>query len=282
MSATLFGQSVLSGLFSGCLYGLLGLGLTLSWRFLRIINLAHFGLIFLAAYLTYHFVQSRGVSPLLAGAGLVPLFFGLGVAQQWLFIRFRVSELPSVIVTFGLTIIIEALIQWIWSADFVRLETHLVRGSLKIGSLLAPWDELIMGGFAVASCVAAWAYLNFTWAGKALRDSLDDPDIAAAFGVPNRRLALVVSVAAAAFAAMGGVFVALLYTLTPSQIYSWLGVVIAVVLLGGLGRPLGVLAAGLLVGVAEAVTMALVEPAWAPIAPFSLLIAVLVLWPERI
>jgi branched-chain amino acid transport system permease protein len=274
MSATLLGQSLLSGLFSGCLYALLGLGLTLSWRYLRIINLAHFALIFLAAYLTYHFASTRHVHPLVTGAALLPIFFCLGVAQQALFIRYKVGEFASVIVTFGLTIVVETLIQWIWSADFVRLETHLARGSLEFGSLLAPWDELIMCAFALSACIATWACLTFTWLGKALRASLDNPDIAASFGVPNRRLALIVSGAAASFAAMGGVFIALLYTLTPSSIYTWFGVVLATVLLGGLGSPIGAIGAGLLIGVGESMTMAVV--------PFSLLIFILVLWPERI
>ena len=210
ISATLLGQSVLSGLFSGCLYALLGLGLTLSWRYLRIINLAHFALIFLAAYLAYWMNSAYGFHPLMTCLALIPAFFALGVAQQLLFIRFKVGEFASVIVTFGLTIIVESLIQFIWSADFVRMETHLARGSLEIGKLLAPWDELFMCAVALSVCVATWACLNFTWLGKALRASLDNPDIAASFGVPNRALALLVSGAAASFAAIGGVFVALL------------------------------------------------------------------------
>ena len=282
ISATLLGQSVLSGLFSGCLYALLGLGLTLSWRYLRIINLAHFALIFLAAYLAYWMNSGYGAHPLLTCLALIPAFFALGVAQQLLFIRFKVGEFASVIVTFGLTIIVESLIQFIWSADFVRMETHLARGSMEIGKLLAPWDELFMCAVALSVCVATWACLNFTWLGKALRASLDNPDIAASFGVPNRALALLVSGAAASFAAIGGVFVALLYTLTPSSIYSWFGVVLATVLLGGLGSPLGAIGAGLLIGVGEALTMAVVAPSWAPVAPFTLLILILVLWPERI
>ncbi len=282
MSATLLGQSLLSGLFSGCLYALLGLGLTLSWRYLRIINLAHFALIFLAAYLTYHMSVTWRVHPLVTGAALLPIFFGLGVAQQALFMRYNVGEFASVIVTFGLTIVVESMIQWIWSADFVRIETHLARGSMEIGGLLAPWDHLIMCGFSLSACVATWACLNFTWLGKALRASLENPAIAASFGVPNRRLALLVAGAAGAFAAMGGVFIALLYTLTPSSIYTWFGVVLATVLLGGLGNPIGAIGAGLLIGVGEAMTMAITAPSWAPVVPFALLICILVLWPERI
>jgi branched-chain amino acid transport system permease protein len=76
------------------------------------------------------------------------------------------------------------------------------------------------------------------------------------------------------------VFIALTSTLAPSQIEAWIGVVFAVVIIGGLARPLGALAAGCLIGVSESVTMAAVNPAWAPLVAFSILI-VLLLWRPR-
>jgi branched-chain amino acid transport system permease protein len=82
-------------------------------------------------------------------------------------------------------------------------------------------------------------------------------------------------------AGIAGVCLALSFTLTPSQIYAWVGVVFAAVMLGGLGSPLGPLAAGMVVGVSEAVTMAFASPSWAPIVSFSLLIALLLLRPGR-
>ncbi len=281
MSATLIGQSLLSGLMSGCLYALLGLGLTLTWKYLRIINLAHFALIFLAAYLTYE-MSTRGWHPFLSALLLLPVFFMLGAAQQVLMSRYKVDEFASVIVTFGVTIIIESLIQYVWSADFIRVEKRLARGSLELGPWLAPWDQLIMCGFSIIACLLVWVVLKHTWHGKALRAQLDNPSIAAAFGVPNRKLSLALAGMGSAFAALGGVFIALLFTLTPSQIYSWFGVILATVLLGGLGSTFGALAAGMVIGVGESLTMALTAPAWAPIVPFTLLILILILWPERL
>ena len=86
----------------------------------------------------------------------------------------------------------------------------------------------------------------------------------------------------AAYAGVAGTFVALLYTLAPSQIYAWIGVVFAVVILGGLGKPLGPLVAGIAIGMSEAITMALTAPSWAPLVSFTLLILVLVLRPDRV
>jgi branched-chain amino acid transport system permease protein len=100
--------------------------------------------------------------------------------------------------------------------------------------------------------------------------------------VNHRRLALVLSGLGAAFAGVAGAFVALLYTLAPSQIYAWIGVVFAVVIIGGLGNPLGPVVAGVVIGVSEALTMALTAPAWAPLVSFTLLIAVLLRRPDRL
>ena len=282
MSATLLGQSALSGIFSGSLYALLGLGLTLSWRYLKIINLAHFAFIFLAAYLTYQLAGPGKLPPLLVVLLLAPAFFVLGVAQQAFLDHFKVDEFASIIVTFGMTILAEVLIQWIWSADFVRLETQFLRGSIEVGPFFLPRQEMLLAAISLALCLATAAFLQRTWIGKALRAGLDNPQIAAAFGVPNRKLSLMVAGVAGALAAIGGAFMALLFTLAPAQIYTWFGVVLAAVLLGGLGSAMGVFAAGLLIGVSEAVTMAITAPAWAPVVPFTLLILILVLWPERV
>ena len=80
---------------------------------------------------------------------------------------------------------------------------------------------------------------------------------------------------------MAGVCLALSYTLAPAQIYAWIGVVFAAVLLGGIGRPLGPLVAGIVIGVSEAVTMALTAPSWAPLVSFSLLILLLLVRPDK-
>src|SRR5438552_2824202 len=139
-SATLLGQSVVSGLLAGGLYGLLALGLSLSWGLLRLVNLTHFAL-------------------------------------------------------------------------------------------------------------ATWGWLRWSCVGKALRASAEDPAIAAAFGVNHRAQAFILSGVSAAYAGIAGVYIALIATLAPSQIWAWLGVVFAVVIIGGLANPIGALLAGFLIGV---------------------------------
>ena len=93
----------------------------------------------------------------------------------------------------------------------------------------------------------------------------------------QKALALGLAGSCAAFAGVAGVCIALHYTLAPAQIYAWIGVVFATVMMGGLGGALGPLVAGIVIGVSESVTMAVTSPSWAPLVSFSLLILVLLL-----
>jgi branched-chain amino acid transport system permease protein len=278
-SLTLLGQSILSGIFIGALYGLLGLGLSLSWGMLRQINLAHFALAFLGAYLTYQLTTISGIDPLLTLALIAPCFFAFGVLMHWLLARFAISPFNSLLVTFGLTVIIESLIQWIWTADQRIMDSAYGAMKFKIGALYVPFPELLTLIMAVTLSMGTWAALRYTDLGKAMRAAAEDAPIAAAFGVNERALSLLLSGYSAALAGVAGVCLALSFTLAPSQIYAWIGVVFAAVMIGGLGNPIGPLVAGIVIGVSEALTMALTAPAWAPLVSFSLLIVVLLVRP---
>jgi branched-chain amino acid transport system permease protein len=280
-SVTLLSQSILSGIFVGALYGLLGLGLSLSWGLLRLINLAHFAFAFLAAYLCYQ-MAGWGMDPLLTLLVIVPLFFAIGAAVHWVMARFSITPFNSLLLTFGLTGIVEALIQSTWSADFRKLESAYSHMKFSVGPLYVPIPELITLLLAITISFAVWAVLRHTDLGKALRAAAEDAPIAAAFGVNQRRNALLLAGTCAALASVAGVCLALSFTLAPSQIYAWIGVVFAAVMLGGLGRALAPLLAGVLIGVSEAVTMAVTAPSWAPLVSFTLLIAILLFRPGRV
>jgi branched-subunit amino acid ABC-type transport system permease component len=278
-SATLLGQSVLSGVFIGALYGLLGLGLSLSWGMLRQVNLAHFALAFLGGYLTFQ--ASGRLDPFVTLAVVAPLFFLLGMALHWFLVRFSVTLLNTLLVTFGLTSIIEAGIQWFWTADFHRMESTYAAVRWKLGPVFVSLTDVVTLGFALTLSLGMWAVLRYTDLGKAMRATTEDAPIAAAFGVNEKLLGYLVSGLAAAVAAVAGLCLALNHTLAPVQIYAWMGVVFAAVMMGGLGSPIGPLVAGIIIGVSEALTMAVTAPTWAPLVSFSLLIGIILLRPSK-
>lgn len=279
-SANLLAQSVLSGIFVGALYGLIGLGLSLSWGLLRLINLAHFAFAFLSAYLCYQMAQS-GIDPLVSLLVVVPLFFAIGAGLHAAMTRFQITPFNSLLITFGLTGIVEALIQSIWTADFRKLESWYGEHNYKIAGLYMPLPEIITLVLAAGLSFGIWAVLRYTDLGRALRASAEDSAVAAAFGIHEKRNALLLAGTCSALAAVAGVCLALGFTLAPSQIYAWVGVVFAAVMLGGLGRALAPLIAGVVIGVSEAVTMAVTAPSWAPLVSFTLLIGILLFRPGR-
>ena len=281
-SFNLLAQSILSGIFIGGLYGLIGLGLGLTWGLLRQINLSHFGLVFLSAYMSYHMATVWHMDPWLSLLMLPPLFFVFGVGMQWVMARFQISPFNSLLVTFGVAVVIESLIQAIWTADFRRMETHYNDMKFSVGSLYVPIPELLTLLLSVSIALLIWAAMRYTDLGKALRAMAEDGPIAAAFGINQKGLSLVLAGICAALAAVAGICLAMTFTLTPSQIFAWVGVVFAVVMLGGLGSALGPLVGGIIIGVSEAITMAVASPSWAPIVSFSLLIFLLLLRPGKI
>jgi branched-chain amino acid transport system permease protein len=281
-SFNLLVQSILSGIFIGGLYGLIGLGLGLTWGLLRQINLAHFGLLFLSAYLSYHMATVWGIDPLLTLLFIPPLFFVFGMAMQWLLARFAVSPFNSLLVTFGIAVVMESGIQAVWSADFRRLESHYNELKFTIGGFYLPVPELVTLVLSVGIALLIWCAMRYTDVGKAMRAMAEDGPIAAAFGINQKGLSLMLAGICAALAAVAGICLALTFTLTPSQIFAWVGVVFAAVMLGGLGSAIGPLIAGIIIGVSEAITMAVASPSWAPIVSFSLLIVVLLFRPGKI
>jgi branched-chain amino acid transport system permease protein len=275
-------QSLITGVLAGCLYGLLALGLSLSWGLLKLVNIGHFAMALLSAYLTWYFGTSLDIPAWWAGAIIVPVFFVYGIGLHWVFVRFRVSEMSSMLITFALAIVIESVIQSIWTADFRRYTTPLADQSFLVGAMYVPKLNLLAGLVAIVLAVDTWAWLKFTYAGKALRACAEDAPIASAFGIDNKRLTYLLSGICAAYAGVAGVFIALISTLAPNEIWAWIGVVFAVVIIGRLGNPVGALLGGVLIGTCEALTQSAVNPAWAPLVSFSVLILLLLVKPKWI
>jgi len=276
-------QSALAGALVGGLYALMAIGLSLTWGMLRVINLAHFGMILLGAYLTYALAAGIGLDPLLSVILTAPLMFVVGAALQWAFQRFGVSELSSLLVSFGILIIAIQTISNVWSADFRRLPSETnpyATGSVAIGPLVFPMPTLIASVTAVALVVGIHLVLSRTYIGRALRAFAEDPAIASAFGIDHRRLGMLLAGAAGATAAIAGMLFVIGGSLTPDTAFEWFGIVFAVVILGGVGNVTGTLLAGALVGgVAGVVTVAW-SPTTAPLVVFSLIVLALLFRPH--
>jgi branched-chain amino acid transport system permease protein len=276
-------QAALTGVLAGGLYALMAAGLSVTWGVLKIINLAHFGMILLGAYLTFQLASSWGMDPLLTAAVTVPALFAAGALLQWAFDRLRIAEFNSLLLSFGLLIVLVQVVSNIWSADFQRMTSAVnpyATSSVAVGRLAFPLTTLLAFGLAVALIGVAHLVLQRTFLGRAMRAFSQDRMVAAAFGIDHRRIGILLAGASGASAAVAGTLFALANSLTPATAFEWFGIVFAVVILGGIGHLLGTLVAGVLVGALSGVVSVLASPSTAPFVLFSMIVLALLLRPQ--
>lgn len=276
-------QAAVSGLMTGGLYAVMALGLSLTWGLLKIINLAHFALILVAAYLTYELTSSTGADPLLSLLVLVPAGFVIGVAIHWVIERFEVDEFNSLLLSFGLFIIAIRLINNFWSADFRQIEAadnRYAGHAIFVGDIAFPAPQLMAFGVALVLAIATYYVLRYTYFGKALRALAYDREMAASCGVDHRRIGVVTAGLATAMAAVAGVLIAVNQAVFPQLAAEWVGIIFTVVILGGIGNLLGAFGAGVLIGLVTGVVGVWWTPQGAPLVVFLLLILALIFRPH--
>ena len=278
-------QAALSGALIGGLYALMAAGLSVTWGVLRVINLAHFGLILVGAYLTYQLTSSWGLDPIVTLAVSAPALFVVGAALQWAYERFDIEEFNSLLVSFGLLMIMIEATTRAWTADFLQIapeQNPYGTSALHLGPIALPTSRLVALASALLLIVGGHMALHRTFAGRGLRAFAQDRTVAASFGIDHRRLGLVVGGLTGVSAAVAGMVFALSNTLTPAHAYEWFGIVFAVVILGGIGNLLGALYAGVGVGAFSAIVSVLWDPSYEPLVLFLAIIVALVLRPQGV
>lgn len=280
---TIVTQTVVTGVLLAGLYSIFALGLSLSWGILHTINFAHFSFAFLTAYVTYEFSTTFGWDPLLTFAVSIPVGVLLGVLLQLFVTTFRIDVFGSLIVTFALFLIMEAGMTMVWTADLVRIpldqNPYFIR-AFSVGPLNFPFLGLVAVIAAAVACGGTWWLLNRTYVGKGIRAFVQDAEMAEVFGVNRRRLALFVAGVSGGSAGATGTIIGMLFVLTPSAPEIWIGVIFAVVLLGGLANPAGVVGAALIIGLVESLTRQFADPAMARLMALVVLALALVFRPE--
>lgn len=267
----------------GGLYALFSLGLSLPWGLLRILNFAHFAYVYLAAYVTYDLSTKHGVDPLITLLITIPLGVMLGTLTQWFTSKASLDTFGSLIATFGVFIIVQAAITLHWKNDLVRIPSdanpYFVR-AWQAGQFTVPFLGALALLVAAIICIGSYYLLEHSYGGRGIRATVQEPEMAAAFGVDKRRLSYLVAGVAGGSGAIAGTFLAMLFAITPSGAQSLVSVVFATSLLGGLGNPRGVLGAAIIVGITESLTQRFADPALAKLTPIVLLVIVILIRPQ--
>ena len=276
----LYVQTFVTGVLSAGVLTLIAVGFSLQWRSLKLVNLAHFSIVLLCAYATYDLATRTKLDPFLFALVVVPAAALLSMALQWLFDYFEVTVFNSLLLTFGLFILVEGVIRDTWGGDFLRIPADVSPYSTRSFTVLdiaVPLAPLIATLIAVVLVVGFALFIQNSHFGKALRAIAQDREIAVAYGVNYRRVATLLAGANGAAAGLAGLLVAISGAVYPTASEAWIGLTFAVVILGGIGSPLGALVSALLIGVVTGIGTTKWGTSAAQLIMFIVLILVL-LW----
>jgi len=283
VSGSLFLQSLVLGVLLGGLYALLAAGLTLYFGVMRVVMVAHSAFLILAAYLAWWFRDRTGWDPLLSMIGTVPLFFAIGVGlQRLLLARLRPATLTtmSVLLTFAIAMIIEGMLGSTWSGTQRRIRLPYSSSSFEIAGANIAIVKLIAFGLAAVSMLGLFLLLKHTRFGQALRATIQHPDAARLVGIDTDRIAGYGFGVGLATAAIGGTALSLDATFYPSLHWHWIGPLMAIIVVGGLGSIPGAAIAAMVLGMAQALLQIELGTTWAQTVFYAALFVTLMLRPQ--
>ncbi len=277
-------DAIVQGILTGGLYALFAAGLSLMFGVMRLVNLAHGDIAVLAGFGAVIFVQSAGVSPLLALLLVVPLAAVLGYAVQRGLLTRTVgpSPLPSLLVTFGLSVVLQNVLLLAFSADQRRLPSgSFTQQSVPVLGLSIGLLPLAIFATAVAVLGGLSLFLARTSTGRVIRATRDDPEAARLMGVNPRHVYGIAAAIAFGSVAVAGFAYGTTTSFTPTSGPVLLLFAFEAVIIGGLGRLWGTLVGGVLLGVAQNVG-AYIDPAQQILAGHLVFLLVLAVRPQGI
>nr|VFJ61444.1 MAG: amino acid/amide ABC transporter membrane protein 1, HAAT family [Candidatus Kentron sp. DK]VFJ66603.1 MAG: amino acid/amide ABC transporter membrane protein 1, HAAT family [Candidatus Kentron sp. DK] len=273
-------QLLISGLLAGSLYALLACGLNLVFGVMRIINVAHAELMLVGAYLAYVLYAFLGIHPLISLILVAPVLFGMGWLLQRILIERVVGqhELSSLILTYGLSIVLMNLGLAIFSADFKSIP--VLQGSFLIGDLVTiPKSRGMAGLVAVTITLTVYLFLKQTRLGKAIRATSEHPKVAEICGIDVVRVRMLTFGLATAMAGMAGIMLSTIFSFSPETGGEFILKCFAIIIIGGMGSFSGAFIGAIVLGVAEALVAGFASTQWSETVAYALLVFVLLIRP---
>lgn len=274
---------IVQGVLIGGLYAVFAAGLSLIFGVMRLVNIAHGDMIVLAAYLSLMVTQGLGVDPLTSLLFVVPMMAAVGYALQRGLLNRTLGEdlLPPLLVTFGLSIIIQNGLLELFTADSRKLQA----GAIEVQAFQLTqgvWVGILpLIQFIVAVAIIAGLQILFyrTALGRAFRATSDDQSVAQLMGLDTRHIFALAMALSLAIVAIAGVFLAVRANFDPAIGPARLIFGFEAVIIGGLGSMWGTLAGGIILGVSQAIG-AQIDPGWQLLAGHIVFLAVLALRPQ--
>jgi branched-chain amino acid transport system permease protein len=283
ISGALIVQSIVLGVLLGGLHALLAAGLTLYFGVMRVVMIAHSAFLILAAYLAWYFHSQTGLDPLLSLPLTVPVFFGCGVAMQRLLLarlRPATRTMMSVLLTFAIALIIEGALGTVFTGTHRRLQLGYSSASLELFGARVAVVKLIAFAMAAIAMLGLYLVMTRTRLGQALRATIQHPEAAQLVGIQTDRVAGYGFGLGLATAAIGGTALALDSTIYPSLHWRWIGPLMAIIVVGGLGSVPGTAIAAMVLGMGMSLLQIPLGTTWAQTVFYLALFITLAVRPQ--
>jgi branched-chain amino acid transport system permease protein len=283
---TILTQQIVLGILIGGLYGLAATGLSLVFGVMKVLNVAHGELIMLGGYATFWLVTLGAVDPFAGLLLTVPVAVLGGVALYAGLFAFvvRADEerrvKNSLLIGFGVALALQALAVKIWTADERSITTSYAGSVVTVGPISIPLVRLGSLVLALALTVGLEILLRRWRWGKAIRATSEDWQAALLSGIDVRRAYLLAFALGTGLAGAAGTLVAVGYSISPSIGLEWTLKALIVIVLAGLGSMIGTFVGGIFLGVAEAVSAAVVGGAYREVVGLVIFFVVLVVRPQ--
>jgi len=285
-------EAIILGILTGGVYALMASGLTLVFGVMDIINVGQGALVILGAYLSFFLEQQLHIDLFLGLLLTMPFMFGLGLLIEFFFIRpiKRDRTMFSILVTFGVALIIEGILNLIFSANNVKLQAWYITASFPIGGFslfnfyvgIFYLPYIYVFGFLLAVVLLAGLYLLVyrTKFGFSLRASMQNRTAAQLIGIDVERVSAITFGIGIALAAAGGMAYGATTSFNAGSAYDLISRLLAIIIFGGMGSLSGALIASLGMLVIEDVTSVVWSPSWASTVFFILLVIILLVRPQ--
>lgn len=275
-------EAIILGILTGGVYALMSSGLTLLFGVMDIINIGQGALVILGAYLSYVLEQQLHIDLFVGLLITLPVMFGLGILIELLFIRPVKGDrtMLSILVTYGVALLIEGALNLIFSANNVKLQAWYVTASFQIAGFYLAY--IYVFGFLLAVVLLGGLYflLYRTKFGYSLQASMQNRTAAELIGIDVKRVSTLTFGIGVALAAAGGMAFGATNAFNAGSSYDLISRLLAIIIFGGMGSLSGALIASVGMLVVEDVTSVLWSPVWASTVFFILLVIILVLRPQ--
>jgi branched-chain amino acid transport system permease protein len=275
---------LVNGVLLGCMYGVAAIGLSLIFGCMEIVFIAQGAVIILAAYCVYWIVTFSSIDPLFGFLVILPVFIGVGWAMYMGLFRWvaKAGKNPSLLLAFGLMVLLENLMSIFWSPDVRTVKTGFSSASFSFGEINLSVTRLIVAAVALIATGLVFLFLKKTMLGKAVRAASEDMRAAAILGISPVGVSAATFAVGIALAGVAGAAVCITYPFDPFfGLYFSLKALVAVAF-GGLGSVGGALVGGVILGVLESLSSYAFGAGWADAVAYGAFLVVLIFRPEGI